>query len=167
MARGKRETLDKAHVVESILQLMAEGKTVQDGVKVLALGVSAGTVRRWMAERDEWMTAYQRAKKLLAAAFAEEALQVARETTNHSSAADRVLIETLKWAAAKASPSEYGEKQTVEHQGAQTLQVKIVEDDVPIRNPKAAAQIGDAISSAISTPVILAIPARKPSKDED
>ena len=77
---------------------------------------------------------------LMGQAFAEEALHIARESTTSTTALDRVLIDTLKWAAAKANPSEYGEKQTVEHQGAQTLQVRIVEDDAPLRNPKAAEQ---------------------------
>lgn len=140
MAGGERE-----EAVEGVLRLMAEGKTVKEAVGALKLGVTPGTVRRWMSEREEWMADYQRSKKLLAAALAEEAIQVARETTNHSSAADRLLIETLKWAAAKANPAEYGEKQTVEHQGAQTLQVKIVEDDAEVRNPSA---LPSALSSA-------------------
>jgi hypothetical protein len=71
-----------------------------------------------------------------------------------------VLIETLKWAAAKANPVEYGEKQTVEHQGAQTLSVKIVEDDAPVRNVMALNAAGkDALVSAVvSGPAFFALP---------
>jgi hypothetical protein len=94
------------------------------------------------------MGRYQQTKKLLAAALAEEAITVARESTNHSSAADRLLIETLKWAAAKASPAEYGERQTVEHQGAPVLQVKIVEDEAPTRQALSSAEQG-AITAGI------------------
>lgn len=157
----------KAEMVEAVLTAMADGETVKDAVKRLAFPVSDGTVRRWMLEREEWATAYQSAKKLMASAMAEEALRVARESTNYSSAADRVLIETLKWAASKANPAEYGERQTVEHQGAQTLQVKIVEDEPTIRNPQAAHQIGDAIATAIATPLLISLPSVHDSSELD
>lgn len=144
----------KTDAVERVLEAMAEGTTVREAVETLALGVSPGTVRRWMSEREDWAERYQKAKKLLAYALAEEAIQVARESTNHSSAADRVLIDTLKWAAAKANPAEYGERQTVEHQGAQTLSVKIVEDDVPVRNAAAIR----AVEQAALAPVTASVP---------
>ena len=135
----------KETAVEQVLEAMAEGQTVKEAVEKLALGVSPGTLRRWMSEREAWMTRYHQAKKLLAYALAEEAITVARESTNHSSAADRVLIETLKWAASKANPAEYGERQTVEHQGAQALTVKIVEDVGPIRNDQALRAVEQSI----------------------
>ena len=152
--------MDKVEVVEGVLRLMAEGKTVREATAALQAKVSVGTVRRWMTERDEWMTAYQHAKKLLAAALAEEAITVARETTNHSSAADRLLIETLKWAAAKANPAEYGERQTVEHQGAQTLQVKVVEEEAPLRiagvdrQAQVRAALEGAVMQVVTAPIL-------------
>jgi len=141
---------------------MADGQTVKEAVGAMKLDVSDGTVRRWMTEREEWAGEYQRAKKLMASAMAEEALRVARESTNYSSAADRVLIETLKWAAGKANPAEYGDRQTVEHQGAQTLQVKIVEDDVPVKNVRAMTESAKEVVSgaimqiAVQTPLRIA-----------
>jgi hypothetical protein len=131
---------EKAQTVEAVLARMAEGETVVEAVKTLKLTVTPGTVRKWMAEREEWLAAYQTAKKLLGNALAEEAIRVARESSSYSSASDRVLIETLKWAAAKANPAEYGEKQTVEHQGAQTLQIKVVEVEGEVRNQQALNQ---------------------------
>lgn len=153
---------EKAEMVEAVLIAMADGETVKDAVKRMALPVSDGTVRRWILERTEWADAYQRAKKLMASAMAEEALRVARDSTSYSSAADRVLIETLKWAAGKANPAEYGERQTVEHQGAQTLQVKIVEDDVPVKNVMALSETKKEVTSgaimqiAVQTPLRIA-----------
>lgn len=152
----------KAEVVAEVLGRMADGQTVKEAVAAMQLDVSDGTVRRWMTEREEWAGDYQRAKKLMASAMAEEALRVARESTNYSSAADRVLIETLKWAAGKANPAEYGDRQTVEHQGAQTLQVKIVEDDVPVKNVRAmndsAKELvsGAIMEIAVQTPLRIA-----------
>jgi transposase-like protein len=152
----------KAEVVAEVLGRMADGQTVKEAVSAMQLDVSDGTVRRWMTEREEWAGDYQRAKKLMASAMAEEALRVARESTNYSSAADRVLIETLKWAAGKANPAEYGDRQTVEHQGAQTLQVKIVEDDVPVKNVLALNDTAKEVVSgaimqiAVQTPLRIA-----------
>lgn len=152
----------KAEVVAEVLGRMADGQTVKEAVTAMKLDVSDGTVRRWMTEREEWAGEYQRAKKLMASAMAEEALRVARESTNYSSAADRVLIETLKWAAGKANPAEYGDRQTVEHQGAQTLQVKIVEDDVPVKNVRAMTDSAKEVVSgaimqiAVQTPLRIA-----------
>lgn len=162
MAKGARKPAAwseqaKQEAVEQVLEAMAEGKTVREAVEALALGVTPGTVRRWMSDREEWMERYGKAKRLLAYALAEEAITVARESSNHSSAADRVLIDTLKWAAAKAHPAEFGERQTVEHQGAQSLTVKIVEDDVPMRN----AQAIRSVEQAVLQPVVQHVPVLK------
>lgn len=102
-------------------------------------------------------------RPLLGAAFAEEAIRVARESSNATSAQDRTLIDTLKWAAAKAAPAEYGEKQVVEHQGQQTLQVKVLEDEAPVRNVQALKEAVVAASLAQATEVV-ALPA--PRREE-
>ena len=164
---------DREAIVERVLDGMAEGKTLADSVAEVARSqrkageipvITAGRVRRWIAEDEGWFLRYQRTKTMLGQAFAEEALLVARESTSSTTAMDRVLIETLKWAAAKANPVEYGEKQTIEHQGAQTLSVKIVEDDMPVRNMQALNAAGkDAlVSSVLSiTPVMHMLPHKR------
>lgn len=160
------DTALKHAMVERVLDGMAEGKTLTDSVAEMAREerkagnfavITAGQMRRWIAEDEAQFAQYQRMKRMLGQAFAEEALKVARESTTATTALDRVLIETLKWSAAKANPVEYGEKQTVEHQGAQTLQVKIVEDDAEVRNPHALSSAGrDAVALAvISAPTVL------------
>lgn len=133
----------KTEVVEGVLERMAEGKTVQESVERVWRGwayteqlrcpakLTPGMVRVWIAEDEGWWRRYQRMKTMMGQAMAEEAIRVARESTSQTTATDRVLIETLKWAASKANPAEYGEKQTVEHQGSQQLQVKIVEEGAP------------------------------------
>jgi hypothetical protein len=160
---------DREAVVERVLAGMAEGKTLTETVavlkRVLEEPITPGLVRRWIVAEEGYYTRYQKTKTMLGQAFAEEAILVARESTSSTTAMDRVLIETLKWAAAKANPVEYGEKQTVEHQGAQTLSVKIVEDDAPVRNQKAlqAAQV----SAVISAPLVFAVPAKTAEHEDD
>jgi hypothetical protein len=157
---------EKAELVEAVLDGMAEGQTVQETVKERQKAfwkagkqapMSPGLVRGWIRANPTWWERYQQMKPVLGQALAEEALRVARDSTVGTSGIDRVLIDTLKWAAAKANPIEFGDKQTVEHQGSPVLQVKIVEDDVPVRNPE-AMQSG-VVSSLIQTqPILLSAP---------
>lgn len=118
---------DREAVMEAVLEAMCRGETVDGAAK--AQGVASGTVRQWFARDEAWRGRYREARLIQGQAMAEEAVRIAREATNYSTSVDKLLIETLKWAAAKANPAEYGEKQTVEHQGSQQLQVKIVEED--------------------------------------
>jgi transposase-like protein len=170
--RGEWSEDDKAGIVERVLEGMAEGHTLSETVSVVSAALeeklTAGVVRRWIVAQEEWFVRYQRTKTMLGQAFAEEAILVARESTSSTTATDRVLIETLKWAAAKANPVEYGEKQTVEHQGAQTLSVKIVEDDAPVRNVMALNAAGrDALVSAVVyAPAMMTLPASSEAGDE-
>ena len=147
----------RVEIVEAVLAGMADGKTLGETVKKVARlrgeAFTPGQVRGWIAGEEAWFLRYQKTKTLLGQAFAEEAILVARESTSSTTAMDRVLIETLKWAAAKANPVEYGENQTVEHQGTQTLQVKVVEDDAPVRNTKALQSAMVASTLAISAGV--------------
>lgn len=131
--RGEKVlSADRAAVLEAVLEAMARGETVEAASR--AQGCAGGTVRQWFAGHEEWRVRYREARLLQGQAMAEEAVRIARDATNYSTPADKLLIETLKWAASKANPAEYGEKQTVEHQGQQTLQVKIVEEgEAPAR----------------------------------
>lgn len=155
MASVQKVDVDKGTVIQAVFDGMTNGKTVADVARELKL--KPGTVRRWIAEDEEIYREYQRVRPLLGAALAEEAIRVARDSTTQTTAMDRVLIETLKWAAAKSAPSEYGEKQTVEHQGATTLQVKVIEEDVPVRN---ARRIAPAVATAViaETTQVLTLP---------
>jgi hypothetical protein len=134
--RRAEEAPDRVTTMQEVLEGMARGETVQD--LATARGLAPGAVRKWFQADPEWAEAYRRARLLQGQAMAEEAVRIARDSTNYSSASDRLLIETLKWAASKANPSEFGDRQTVEHQGNQALTVKIVEDDLPVRHAIAA-----------------------------
>lgn len=151
MGRGADETSleERREILAQVLEGMSNGKTVADTARLLK--IPAGRIRTWLVRDPAVYEEYRRMRPLLGAAFAEEAIRVARESTNATSAQDRTLIDTLKWAAAKAAPVEYGEKQVVEHQGQQTLQVKVLEEEVPVRNVKALKESVVAASLATAT----------------
>jgi len=165
LTEAEREAL-----VEQVLAGMAQGKTLQETVEERNWQVAGakygkprcilpGTVREWVVGKEEWFVRYQKTRRLMGQAFAEEAIHVARKSTSNTTATDRVLIETLKWAAAKTNPAEYGERQTVEHQGAQTLQVKVVEEEAPRLKKEAARRIGAEVATMLEAQVV--VPALK------
>ncbi len=158
---------EREAILAQVFEGMTNGRTVADTARLLK--INPGTIRRWIALDPEVTAEYQRLRPLLGAALAEEAIRVARESTSQTTAMDRVLIETLKWAASKSAPAEYGEKQTVQHEGQQTLQVKVLEDDVPVRNVKALqasreAAVTAVLEAAANAPI--PIPARSGSSEE-
>jgi transposase-like protein len=157
MSRESEHTPEeRREILAQVLLGMANGRTVADTAREVK--VRAGTIRQWIARDPAVYEEYRRMRPLLGAAFAEEAIRVARESSNATSAQDRTLIDTLKWAAAKAAPIEYGEKQVVEHQGQQTLQVKVLEEDAPVRNVQALKEsvVAASLNTAATT---LSLPA--------
>jgi hypothetical protein len=131
--------VEQRAVISAVLMAMAEGETLAEASA--DEGVQPAMVRRWMAADPAMMGEYLAVKRLQAQAWAEEAIQVARESTNQSATKDRLLVDTLKWAAAKASPAEFGDRQTVEHQGAQEIKVRVMEDESPVAVRKAAESV--------------------------
>jgi hypothetical protein len=147
---------EQAAIVRAVLLTMTEGETLAEAAA--EEGVKPSTVRGWIAADPTLMQEYMAVKRLQAQAWAEEAIQVARESTNQSATKDRLLVDTLKWAASKASPTEFGDKQLVEHQGAQEITVRVVEDDVPVRNPKAVAGAMESVT-LLTAQQTMALPA--------
>ena len=163
--KGVRLTVEEREaVMVAVVERMYEGETLADTVEALDVVVTPGTVRDWLLSDPVWREAYGRAKVALGQALAEEAIRVARETTNYSSSSDRVLIDTLKWAAARTNPGEWGDRQVVEHSGSQVLEVKVVEDEgIPVRNAAAltagAATAATMLAAGSGAIAAIAVPA--------
>jgi hypothetical protein len=142
---------EREAVMAEVVERMCGGWTVEEAVRGVegefeALGVKSSTVRQWfVAAGPEWQERYRMARVMLGSALAEEAILVARNTSNATAAADRLLVDTLKWKAGKANPREYGEKQVVEHQGEQKLEIVVREEQKPLRNPQLAGQLTAAV----------------------
>lgn len=129
---------EKRELIEDVLSGMAEGRTMSDTVS--SYGLSAGTVRRWIAQDEDLFWEYKAARLLMAQAFAEEAIQTARMATNQSVSADRVRIDTLQWAATRLNPGEFGDKQTIQTEGKQTVEIRVVEEE-PVKRVAPVATV--------------------------
>jgi hypothetical protein len=68
------------------------------------------TVWRWLKDSVEFRDMYARARDEAADALADEALEVARGSVPERAASDRLLVDTLKWTAAKRRPRTYSDK---------------------------------------------------------
>lgn len=80
-------------------------------------GCSRNALWEWSRRTPANGDVYARARSLSASALEEEALDVARSSTPETYGADRVRIDTLKWAAAKRNPRDYGDSVKHEHSG--------------------------------------------------
>lgn len=124
-AVGRPATPDdeKLRIFTEVCDAVAHGVLVRDAVK--AHGINPATIWKWAAQDDALGKLYAHAKHQAADALAEEAIRIALETTNETYSADRLKVDTLKWAAAKRRPKEYGERQAVETSGESTLTVVV------------------------------------------
>ena len=82
------------------------------------------TVYAWLVERETFSDMYARAVERRADSIVDEAMETARAATRETAAADRLRVDTLKWAAAKFCPRKYSEKTQVEQSGG--LEIRVV-----------------------------------------
>ena len=113
--------------MRKVLHDYATGDTLDVAAK--RHGTTAQTLRNWALDDQEAFALYARARNISAGHLEDEALSVARASTATTSAADRVLVDTLKWAAAKRYPKEYGDRQMNESTG--TVTVRVIRADAP------------------------------------
>ena len=76
------------------------------------------TLYRWMDAYEDFRLSYARARVDQADAWHDELLKVARGSTPENVQVDRLLVDTLKWTTARANPARYGDRQAIEHTGA-------------------------------------------------
>lgn len=145
----ERSAEEREEVLGKLFDLMCEGQTVEEASGVL--GVRAATLRQWVLRaRPEVQKKYWEARRLWGSALADEAVGIARESVNQTSTVDKLKIDTFLRLAGKANPQEYGEKQVVEHQGTQKLEIVVREEVKPVRGMTATAQLTEAGASVIA-----------------
>ena len=78
---------------------------------------SPSTLFRWLAKHDEFREKYARAVELRAESDNEELRRVAYDMGIPSDQ-KRIIVDTLKWQQARASPKRYGDALQLKHADA-------------------------------------------------
>lgn len=121
---------DRAVVVEEVFEGMAKGMALSE--VATKFKIDPGTVRRWIARDEAWYAEYRVSRALMGQALAEEALLIARRSSNQTVTADRLRIDTLQWSASRMNPMEYGDKQYIQQDTKQVVEIKVVEEEVEV-----------------------------------
>lgn len=107
-----------------ICELIEDGLTI-DQIEAVDGMPAWETIRRWLRSFPEFQAQYARAREGSAVSIENEALRVARSATDISTAAAaRIVVDTLKWMAAKRNPKVYGDKTDVNINGTVTVDVE-------------------------------------------
>lgn len=104
--------LDRVALTEAVCQRIEDGELVDDAAK--AEGTTRKSIWQWAREDAALGDRYTRAREASAESLELEAIDVARKGTNDTAAADRLLVDTLKWAAAKRRPKVYGDRLNID-----------------------------------------------------
>jgi len=109
---------------------MALGENIKDICK--DLGIHVGSIWVWKRQRKEFLDLYTRARIDQMDAWAADLLHIAddesrdyyvdnkgeRHSDNTSVNRDRLRADTRKWLMARIAATQYGDKVTTEHTGA-------------------------------------------------
>lgn len=100
-------------VFDEICQRIAQGESLVSICKDADMpGYS--TIMEWLNKSSDRAEKYARARESQADFLADEMLEVARNSTNETYQPDRLLVDALKWRAAKLRPRVYGDRQEVD-----------------------------------------------------
>ena len=94
--------------VQVICERVAEGHTLREIAE--HLGVTAGMILHKIEKDPESIRQYTRARDIASDIFESKAIDAAINARQENAAADRILVDTLKWAAGNRSPKKYGSK---------------------------------------------------------
>ena len=103
-------------ICEEVCELVAAGMNVIAALNSNDAYPSWPTFRRWKNDHEELNTLYIKAIQDKAEAVALEIDNICQDLKNkiYDPATANVLIQTLKWKAAKFYPKMYGDKTTIE-----------------------------------------------------
>ena len=94
------------------------------------------TVMNWAFHtdlvQDDFLQMYRRARQLQADIWADEIVELAEEAVDGPSAqVARIKIDARKWACSKINPAKYGDRTTLEHQGAMKVENVPAKEQAP------------------------------------
>jgi hypothetical protein len=130
-------TIKTPEILEAILAGISIGKSAR--TMCVEVGISQRVLWNWLANDQELMRNYLRAKELCVDAYAEEIIEISddgsrdiqidekgREIINRDVIARAQLrIDARKWYAARLAPKKYGDKLPVTHEAADTKKIVV------------------------------------------
>ena len=129
---GKRRP--SAEDIPAVLLLICEGKSLR--ASCADLGLDPPSTHTFIDSDEGIRQQYARAREQRAEVLAEEALTYGRAAAAGKVKPDgaRVAIDAIKWATARMAPKTHGDRQQIEHTGAnggpiQTVDLSKVSDD--------------------------------------
>jgi transposase-like protein len=109
----------------AIIESVCEGMTMRQISKMTGMP-PVSTMYYWVSKYKEFKHDLEIARKVRGEMLADEALDIARDTNAMKSRADKLKIDTLKWAAKVNNPEQFGDKVT--HSGDSSNPIQIVVD---------------------------------------
>ncbi len=123
--KAKDRTVYTDALGQSICDDIASGLTLSQACKAPGRP-NERTVRRWIIDQKHSLCPlYARAREISDHGLADELLEVARNSTQATANADKVLIDSLKWILARRLAPTYGDRATVD------LNAKVEVEDMP------------------------------------
>lgn len=117
-SKKEQEKIDRNKPVEfteelfiSICDRLSEGESLRKICEDSEMPTKA-TIFRWLRDKKELRDQYARAKEESSDAFAEEMMDIIKDTKEDSNAIQkaRLQIDTMKWLMSKQKPKKYGDK---------------------------------------------------------
>lgn len=106
-----RPSLYTPELADEICRRLADGESLLSICRDDAMP-SRETVRRWLGVHEDFRANYALARGFQADSYADEALDVARQSIGGDAAlsqSSRLLVDTLKWTCARMAPRRWGD----------------------------------------------------------
>ena len=131
----------KADMLDNVLDLIADGESMREACR--KLGFNRRTIIGWIDGDAAMQHRYARACEERAVCVAEDSMLEARAAAGMDAAgvaAQRLIVDTLKWHASKLAPKKYGDKieNTIVGDANNPLTITTIERHIvdPVRNIK-------------------------------
>ena len=112
-------------LADHICGMIREGKTLQDICRQPDMP-SINRIYGWLNIHPDFKRRYQMARRDRADHFHDKALDIALNVGHKDDVpAAKLAVDTLKWAAEKANPEQYGQKTEVKQTSAQSVTITL------------------------------------------
>jgi len=109
----------------AIIEYICEGLTLREISRKKGIP-PVPTIHYWCAKHKDFKADMATARKIRGEQYADEAIDIARNTNSMRSRADKLKIDTLKWAAKVNNPEQFSD--TIKHTGDVSNPIQIVVD---------------------------------------